>query len=100
MFNVVATWNGIFEALKRRSIYINKIASILGQDLQMAVKDLTKNLEDEVALLDKFLRDDVTGEIDYMIDTLDKMSSHGNTVDSSANKVIEEACKIKTKDIG
>lgn len=78
-----------FNPIKVRSQYIGKIVLRFEEDLQNAVKSTTKELNRQSELL-KQVRD---GEINPKI-----VGEQRKGLDQSANKVIEEAAKIKTKD--
>ncbi|HUT96576.1 MAG TPA: hypothetical protein VMW60_00450 [Dehalococcoidales bacterium] len=73
-----------------RGNYIAKIALIFTQDLSTAVENVRKNLEEHSELIDDWIKGKSTPEA---------IGTHNNTVGQSANKVIEEAVKLKTQDI-
>jgi len=79
-----------FNSIKARSSYIGKIVLSFGQDLQTAVKVTTEALDRQIELL-KQMPD---GKVNPTA-----VGDHRKILDQSANKVIEEAAKIKTRDI-
>jgi hypothetical protein len=100
-----------FQSMRGRNQYIHAIASAFGQDLLKAVDTLTKDLEEHIKLLDtlryiatvKFTS--VTNEnmAEYMLEVNEssiQIASHKLKLDELTVKIIEEATKIKTQDIG
>lgn len=92
-----------FSAMRGKSHYITKIASIFGQDLQNAVMKLVDDLEVHIKLLSKCMKDRVKnlesikeGNSNYIED----IGDHKQQLDLSAAKVVEEATEIKTREIG
>jgi len=73
-----------------RGEYIGKIAPIFTQDLSATVENVRKNLEEHSTLIHDWIKGKSTAE---------SIGAHDNTVGQSANKVIEEATKLKTQDI-
>ena len=92
-----------FSAMRGKSHYITKIASIFGQDLQNAVMKLVDDLEVHIKLLSKCMKDRVKnlesieeGNPNYIED----IGDHKKQLDLSVTKVVEEAAKIKAGEIG
>lgn len=79
-----------FDILRIRSDYIAKITLIFTKDLKMAVEKVRDDLEEHNKLIDDLL----DGK-----DISEAIGKHDYEVTQSANKVIEEAVKIKTRDI-
>ena len=80
--------------MRGKNQYISEIVKALDQDLREASKTLTDDFEEHIRLLslcETYMRDrDKSWE---------KAVGHKHKLNSSAKKVIEEATKIKTKDI-
>ncbi len=83
------------EAIRERSQYISKIALVFQQNLQVTIRTLIKDTEEHTKLLDE-CRDKGPGEIHS---ALTRVDAHDLLLHKSANKIIEEATKIKTRDI-
>ena len=66
------------------------------KDLRDAVKELTEAVEVHIDLLDK-IEVDVPGGL---VSAIEEVGKHNTPLGESARKVIEEATKIKTRDIG
>jgi len=79
------------DTLIARGKYIGKIALIFTKDLSFAVENVRNNLEKH----SKLIEDWVNGK-----GNAKAIGAHDYTLGQSANKVIEEAAKIKTRDIG
>jgi len=98
------------ERQQRRGTYISKISSIFGKNMNTAVVRLMKVVQDYIDVLDKAMYEEeniLTGQVklsDEEIERMDvfpkKIQNISKPLDESINKVIEEATKIKTKDIG
>ena len=73
-----------------RGKYIGKIALIFTQDLSTAVEYVRSNLEEHSKLIDDWIKDKNTAEV---------IGEHDYALDQSADKVIEEATKIKAGDV-
>ena len=78
------------DTLKARGKYIGKIALIFTKDLSIAVENVRNNLEEHSKLIEDWVNDKSNAKA---------IGTHDYTVGQSANKVIEEAVKIKTGDI-
>ena len=106
LFNRTFTINLMlkFEAMSGKNQYISRITSNFGKDLQRAVEALVKDLGLHVKLLDEcqhVVADNVPDEVfDKLTIAVEKMGQHNPELGKSTSKVIEEATKIKTKDIG
>ena len=99
-----------FQSMRGRNKYITQIALTFGQDLQEAIETLAKDVEKHIKLLD-ILYAEVTVQFvsvtnnnlaEYMSQigkTVTQIGNHKLKLEESANKIIEEACKIKAKDI-
>ena len=99
-YNHIVEVKESFMGMTGRSEYISKIVLKFKQDLQKAVKELKKDLEANIKLFDEWqhaMADDLAMDIS---DYAEKAEAHGRQLDKSVNKVIDEAAKIKTKDIG
>ena len=79
-----------YEAFNVKSKYIIKMASLFGRDLRIAVEKVTYDLGEHIKNLHHLYKDEVDAE---------EVGKHRYTLKQSANKLIEEAAKIKTKDI-
>jgi len=82
-----------------KSQYISKIVLSTWQDLQKAVEELIKNLGVLVELLDECSDAAASNLIDAFGRASAKVGEHKLKLYKSAEKVIEEATKIKTRDI-
>ena len=82
-----------------KSQYISKIVPTTWQDLQKAVEELIKDLGMLVDLLDECSDAVSSNLIDAFASTSEKVREHKLKLYKSAEKVIEEATKIKTRDI-
>jgi len=93
-----------------KGFYISKISPIFGQHINESVDSLIKVISDFIDLFDKpktDMEDILTEqiklseeEIERMNNYIEKIDNIRKLLDKSANKVIEEAVKIKTRDIG
>jgi len=79
-----------FEVLKARSEYIRRIALATPQDLHSAVREAIEALERHITVISQWF----TGEVKSDAIGIDRVN-----LNKSANDVIEEAVKLKTKDI-
>jgi hypothetical protein len=95
-----------FRQARTRGLYISRIVSILGADLQKAVGELVRNLEVHIQALkecmdtvDSPALDSPAQErtLNVAIAAARKITDSKKLVDKSANKVIEEATKIKIR---
>lgn len=82
-----------------KSLYISKIVPTTWQDLQKAVEELIKDLGMLVDLLDECSDAVASNLIDAFGSVSEKVREHKLKLYKSVEKVIEEATKIKTKDI-
>jgi hypothetical protein len=80
-----------FNAIKVRSIYIGKIALNFSEDLRRAVEQTIVCLDQQVKVLQ--LVSDGKGK-------WEAVGTHRKILDRCAKIVVEEAAKIKTRDIG
>ena len=92
-----------FRQARTRGQYISGIVSILGADLQGAVGEVVRNLEAHIQALNKCM-DTINGPacettLNGAISTARKTTDSKKLLDESATRVIEEATKIKTRDI-
>ncbi len=96
-----------FRQARTRGLYISRIASILGTDLQKAVGELRRNLEAHIQVLkecmdtiDSPALDSPAQErtLNAAIAAARMTTDSKKLLDKYANKVIEEATKIKIKD--
>lgn len=92
-----------FVGMRGRNHYISKITEKFDKVLQDAVEELIDNLEAYIELLDEWqeakayeIAHNLVEEEEYTT----KADEHALQLEKSINKVIEEAVKIKTKDIG
>ena len=85
-----------FQGITGRSQYISSVASKFGQGLQEAVDNLIKDLEQQVELINQCQR----APHDEFESHITKANEHKLQLDKTADWIIEEATKIKTKDIG
>ena len=93
-----------FRQARTRGLYISRIVSILGADLQQAVGELVRNLEVHIKALEECM-DTIDGPacertLSGAITAARKTTDSKKLLDESATRVIEEATKIKTRDIG
>ncbi len=79
------------QILIERGKYIGQIALIFTQDLSIAVENVRHDLEEH----DKLIHDWIDSKC-----TSEAVGEHDYVIDQSASKVIEEAAKMKTGDIG
>jgi hypothetical protein len=90
--------------------YIIKISPIFSQNINTSVVTLMKVIQDFINIIDEPMRDIENiligkvklsdKEIKRTTNFIDKTGNSTKLLDESANKVIEEAAKIKTKGIG
>jgi len=85
-----------FEAMEGRSQYIRTIALKFEESLQQHVKELIETMEAHIDLLNE-CNIGQPGELEKAIGNV---GEHNTPLRESARKVIEEATKIKTGDIG
>lgn len=85
-----------FLVVNARSEYISKMAFIFGQNLNRAIFETVESINEHIELLRKSYEDEDKKKIKASSDDIGK---HRNQLIKSAQKVIEEATKIKTKDI-
>ncbi len=95
------------QLLRVESVSIGSIALKIGADLRVAVNDSVDSLKKQIGSLyeyKKFVDEHKNKKGEEKIDFLTSMSKHvdnnNKLLYNSAIKVIEEATKIKTKDIG
>jgi len=92
-----------FRQARTRGLYISGTVSILGADLQQAVGELIRNLEVHIQALRKCM--DVIDSpacettLDGAMSAARKTTDTKKLLDESATKVLDEAAKIKTRDI-
>jgi hypothetical protein len=93
-----------FRQARTRGLYISGTVSILGADLQQAVGELLRNLEVHIQALrecmDAINSPACETTLDGATSTARKTTDSKKLLDESATKVLEEATKIKTGDIG
>jgi hypothetical protein len=96
-----------FRQARTRGLYISRIVSILGTNLQQAVGELRRNLEAHIQALkecmdtiDSPALDSPAQErtLNIAIAAARKTTDSKKLLDKSANKVIEETTKIKIRD--
>ena len=96
-----------FRQARTRGLYISRTVSILGKDLQKAVEELIRNLEAHIQVLkecmdtlDSPALDSPAQERTLNAATAEarKTTESKKILDKYANKVIEEATKIKIRD--
>ena len=93
-----------FRQARTRGLYISGIVSILGAGLQQAVGELIRNLEVHIQALKECM--DATDSpacettLNGAISAARKTTDSKKLLDESATRVIKEAARIKTKDIG
>ncbi len=85
-----------FQAIEGKSQYIHTIALKFEESLQKAVKELIETVEEHIDLLDE-CKVGQPGELEKAIGNV---GVHNTPLRESARKIIEEATKIKTKNIG
>ncbi len=94
----------IFASLGIQSQYVSKTAFSFGVELHSAVKDLAGKIDEYVNYLDNW-QNTLFCEIEKQKKDVDivrgasKADEIGRRMDKSAQKILEEAAKIKTKDI-
>jgi len=92
-----------FIGVRGKNQYISKVTEKFGEGLQEAVERTIDALESYIELLDEWQQIKV-GEIAHNLDDeyqyYAKADEHAAQLEKCANKVIEEAGKIKTRDIG
>jgi len=97
-----------FKQARTRGRYISRIVSILGKDLQKAVEDLIRTLEAHIQVLKECMDtlDSPALESPAQEKTLNvvtaearKTTESKKILDKYASRVIEEATKIKVRDI-
>ena len=97
-----------FQSMRGRNQYINKIVSTFGQDLQEATNSLIKDVEEHIKLLDilysvvtvKFVsvtNNNIAEYTSQIGKSTTQIAMNKWRLDDSANKVIEEAVKIRTE---
>jgi len=96
-----------FRQARTRGLYISRIVSIFGTDLQKAVGELMRNLEVHIQVLkecmdtlDSPALDSPAQEktLNVAIAAARRTTNSKKLLDKSANKVIDEATRIKTRD--
>lgn len=102
MYTTVDKLRFSFRQAITRGLYISGIVSILGVDLQLAVEKLIKGLEVHIALINEYMDTTMPSAVslDETKSAAGKVEHNKQLLDESAEKVLEEAVKIKTKDIG
>ena len=85
-----------FQATRGKSEYISNITSNFGKDLQDAVKELVEAVELHIDLLGKIEVNAPGG----FVSAIKEVGKHNTALGESTRKVIKEATKIKTRDIG
>ena len=83
-----------FKEMRGKNQYIGEIVKALHQDLQEAVKTLIDDFEEHIKLLslcETYMRDREKA--------WERTVGHKHKLNFSAKKVIEEATKIKTRDV-
>ena len=92
-----------FRQARTRGLYISGTVSILGADLQQAVGELIRNLEVHIQALKECMDaiDSPACEttLNGAISAARKTTDSKKLLDESATQVLEEAAKIKTRDI-
>jgi len=100
-----------FQSMRGRNQYINKVVSTFSQDLQEATNSLIKDVEEHIKLLDilyyvvtvEFVSVTNNNIAEYMSQigkSTTQIATSKLKLEEFANKAIDEAAKIKTKDIG
>ena len=86
-----------------RNVYITAVASSFTKSLQQAIQDLGEDLGAYIKFLDDWQRElqfNIKNNKSDKEENSEKADEHVRSLNKSAIKVIEEATKIKTKDIG
>ena len=92
-----------FVGMGGRNQYISSIAEKFTKVLQEAVEKLITDLEAYIEFLDDWQRvkaDEIVRNLDAEYEYYTKADELALQIDESTNKVIEEATKIKTRDVG
>jgi len=92
-----------FRQARTRGLYISRTVSILGAGLQQTVGELVRNLEVHIQALKECI-DSIDSPacettLDGAMSAARKTTDTKKLLDESAAKVLEEAAKIKTKDV-
>jgi hypothetical protein len=97
------------ERQQRRGLYISKVSPIFGKNMNTAVVGLMKVVQDYIDVLDKAMYEEeniLTSQVKPSDEEIERMNvfpkkiqNISKLLDDSVNKVIEEATKIKTRDI-
>lgn len=93
-YNLIEQYMNSFSELYRRSRFIRGIILPSWKELQAIVEELRKQLIIHTGHLDK-LKEDPRNKLKYQI-----AEDHRDEVNKLAARVIDEACKILTEDIG
>jgi hypothetical protein len=100
-----------YQSMRGRNQYISQIVLTFGIDLQEAVSTLNKDVEEHIKLLDvlynnvtvrfvSLTNSNIAEYTEQITKYTTQISMHRWKLDESTNKVIEEATKISTRDIG
>jgi len=94
------------QLLRAKSVSVTRTAQKIGSDLQAAVFDSVEHLRNQIKSLYEYKRftqefkDKKRGtDIDFLTTTAKEVITNNKLLYNSAVKVIEEAIKIKTRDI-
>ena len=93
-YNLIEQYMNSFSELYRRSRFIRGIILPSWKELQAIVEELRKQLIIHIGHLNK-LKEDPKNKLKYQI-----AEDHRDEVNKLAARVIDEACKILTEDIG
>ena len=91
-----------FVGMSGRNQYISNIAEKFTKVLQEAVEKLITDLEAYIEFLDDWQRvkaDEIANNLDADYEYYTKADALASQIDESTIKIIEEATKIKTRDI-
>ena len=92
-----------FAGMRGKNLYVNKVALKFDQSLQKALAEIINNMESYIGFLnewdDNFDVNMPKNKLEEQIDQAKKADKLMQSLERSANKVIEEAVKIKNRDI-
>ena len=103
MLTNIAQSKRILKGLLGRNVYINNISLSFNVDLLASVHNLIKDLITYINFLDEWYEraaKDISSNEGIKDEDFDKANEFENSINLSAVEVIEEATKIKTRDIG
>ena len=84
-----------FRAMIGKSLYMGKIAYMFGQELQLAVDKLTKDLETHLDLINKCVDAVNNNKLAEFKSTIKELTEHWQQLDRSTDNVIAKACISK-----